>query len=85
MKMTDKQLNLLADVIVKQVWDEEAYKKELNEKLEKGWQEFRKNKQYQAYLKFLKDNPQIYSISIDSSFFERYDKCSYTRSVQLNL
>lgn len=81
MRITDKQLNLLADVIVKQVFDEEAYSKQIQDELEAQRQKFRKeNKDYQKFLKLLKDNPIIKGITVKSEFFWKGNGSYYYNS-----
>lgn len=54
MKITSKEISLITDAIVDQVYDEADVNKKIKEAEEKAWNEFSKTKQWKDTLKLLK-------------------------------
>lgn len=81
MKITRKEIDLLTDAIVGQIYDSEkvakARQKERDTLSKKAWAEFEKSKQWKQVKKVFEDYPFIQEFSVDEmSFFGDYI-CDY--------
>ena len=54
MKITSKEIRLITDAIVDQVYDQEKMNKKIKEAEDKAWNEFSKSKKWKDTLKVLK-------------------------------
>lgn len=64
MKLSKKDISLLADAILKSVWDETARAKKLEAEAEKAWQKFKKGEKRQALMKLFDENPDITAVDV---------------------
>ena len=73
MKITRKEIDLLVDAIVGQIYDSDkiakAKQKEKDELSEKAWSEFQKSKQWKQVKKIFEENPFIKDFSVDEEEF----------------
>ena len=73
MKVTQKEIRLITDAIVDQVYDQAKVNEKINSELEKSWNEFKSSKAWKDMLKLLKAWKQIDSfvwiIVRDKDFF----------------
>lgn len=73
MKVTSKEIRLITDAIVDQVFDQSKVSEKINSELEKSWNEFKKSKAWKDVLKLLKTWKQIDSfvwiVVRDKEFF----------------
>lgn len=80
MKITAKEIRLITDAIVDQVYDQEKVNKQIEAELDKAWNEFAKTKQWKDTVKVLKLWKQIdwfEWISVkDFEFFRIKNPCS---------
>lgn len=54
MKITSKEIRLITDAIVEQVYDDSKINKQIEDELEKAWNEFAKTEQWKNTVKMLK-------------------------------
>ena len=70
MKLSQKDLEVVANAIVDQVYDEN-YSKNYKDKLaEIEWNKFKKDKRVKNLQKFFDENPYADSVNINKKFFE---------------
>lgn len=88
--ITQKQINILVDAIMKQVYDKKKLDEELKQLQEKEFKEFQKTKEYKNIVKVFEENPMINHICVDKSYFfpntyEYFDTSIYANKCENNL
>ena len=74
--ITQKQINILVDAIMKQVYDKKKLDEELKQLQEKEFKEFQKTKEYKNIVKIFEENPMINCIGVNKNYFFP-DMCVY--------
>lgn len=77
MKLSKKDISLLADAILKSIWDDRARAQKLEAEAEKAWQKFKKGEKWQALMKVFDENPDITAVDVLTKDFFWMDKRYY--------
>lgn len=88
--ITQKQINILVDAIMKQVYDKKKLDEELEQLQEKEFKEFQKTKEYKNVVKVFEENPMIKYICVNKNYFfsntyEYYDTSIYANKYENDL
>lgn len=79
MKITQREIQLITDAIVNQVYDEKKINEQVRKEQEKAWKEFTASKKWKDTLKLLKELKKLdWFVSImvkDRTFFDMAELC----------
>ena len=77
MKLSSKDIDLIAHSIVDQVYDNSYVEKIKTKKAANEWKEFKKSKNYKQLDKLFKTYPFVKTVNLDKTFFDWTTAASY--------